>query len=213
MSRKRDMPPPAKRRGLATIPLTDVERAAVWTLSEEGYSTRQVADQLGIAHGQVSKVLSQDLPRLEALRAAQREDRSRQMIAMRDLAVRVATKALKKLEAALDNPKLSKASIERYAVLPRAITAAANASFGAEKIAALLTGRPTEIIGTPLGNLSDLSDEDLVRKALESDFPQVLEGNARLLAVAERVKSEKPAEPKQVVVDAGMFPEQKGATV
>ena len=61
-----------------------------------------------------------------------------------------------------------------------------------------MTGRPTENINlrTPGADLNQLTDEQIVQMAVDSDFMECLKDTPRLVAMAERLIAERKKEQK-----------------
>lgn len=170
----RKLPPHTRRtRGLtsANRPLSDQERAMIWTLTEEGRSQRFVAESLGIGRSTVTRELAKDPVGLEQIRAALREARGEKWKRAETLGIDEATSWLEllsrmrdSLTTALDTRDARKRrqatrdALEVLGVIPRVLQATKAAAGEACKQVQVLTGGVTERIGGTSPASDELAD-------------------------------------------------------
>lgn len=92
---------PLVRPGVKTPP--EIE-AQVWVLHEEGWSWRQISDQIGIEIKTVGRILHSDPERLGALIRAQREERERLWRSIENRSLRALDQLIARAESSLLTP-------------------------------------------------------------------------------------------------------------
>lgn len=146
------------------FPLDEKAAAMIWTLVEEGLSRREIASQLKLGFATVDRHLAKDPVRLEGIRIAQREARSKKWQRVEDLGL-VETigwlEESRKIRTGKRQPKATDAFV------PRFISATRHAAETGTKTVELLNGGPTERIVTE--STSELTDnpEALIQMAIE----------------------------------------------
>ena len=116
------------------------QKAAIWTLTEEGLSQREVGRRLEISPSAVGRELSRDPIGLEALRARQREERSKRWRRIEDLGL---DETIAWLERAKSIRQAKKAPSKVDVLVPRFLQAIRHTAETATRQTQLLTGGAT----------------------------------------------------------------------
>lgn len=171
--------------------LDDTGRALIWTLTEEGRSQRQIAEQIGVTPGTVSKVLASDPVALEALRARLREVQSAgwkqiQALALDETLAWLGTLAtVRKRFEKSGKRGASEGLYKAIASVPRALGAVRHAGEASTKMVQLLTGGATERVEQGGQTIDESNAEQLVQMAIEAGLVDKLPASMRKYAAGK----------------------------